>query len=64
MQKNIDKKFFVSEKIPHELVTYDNLFVLRREYLSSAVNVLTNKLKILHITKRDSFQLNCLHSDQ
>ena len=31
--------------------------VLRREYLSSAVNVLTNSLKNSDITKRDIFQL-------
>ena len=36
----------------------------RREYLSSVVNVLTNRPKILKITKRDFSQLNCLHSDQ
>ena len=34
------------------------------EYLSYAVNVLTNSLKILNITKRDFFQLNYLESDQ
>ena len=34
------------------------------EYLSSAVNVLTNSLKIFHVTKRDPFQLNYLDSDQ
>ena len=38
--------------------------LLRREYLSSAVNVLTNNLQIFHVTKRDSFQLSYLHSDQ
>ena len=38
--------------------------LLRREYLSSAVNVLTNILNISHVTKRDSFQLNYLHNDQ
>ena len=40
------------------------LSLLRTEYFSSAVNVLTNSPKILHITKRNFFQLNCLHSDQ
>ena len=39
------------------------LSLLRREYWSSAVNVLRNSLKIFHITKRDFFQLSCLHSD-
>ena len=38
--------------------------LLRREYLSLAVNVLTNSPKILNITKRHFFQLSCLHSDQ
>ena len=42
----------------------NKLCLLRREYLSSAVNVLANNLKILHITKRDFFHLNRLHSDQ
>ena len=36
------------------------LFLLTREYLSSPVNVLTNGRKILHITNRDFFHLNCL----
>ena len=38
--------------------------LLRREFLWWAVNVLRNSLRNLHITKRDFFQLNCLHSDQ
>ena len=38
--------------------------VLRREYLPSAVNVLTKCPKILHVTKGGFFQLNLLHSDQ
>ena len=38
--------------------------LLRREYLSLGVNVLRNSLKILHVTKRDFFQLNYLQSDQ
>ena len=38
--------------------------LLWRKYLSSAVNGLTNSARILDITKRDFFQLNCLHSDQ
>ena len=31
---------------------------MRREYLSSGVNVLTNSLKISDMTKADFFQLN------
>ena len=36
---------------------------LRRQYLSSAVNVLTNSYKVLHITKRHIFQLIYLQND-
>ena len=32
--------------------------ILRREYLSSGLNVLTNSLKISNVTKADFFQLN------
>ena len=42
----------------------NRLSLLRTEYLSLAVNVLTNSPKILHITKRAFFQLSCLHNDQ
>ena len=38
--------------------------ILRREHLSSAVSVLLNSPKILHITQRDFFNLSCLHRDQ
>ena len=48
--------FFLSEIITYELVA------LRREYLSSEANVLTNSLKIVHITNRDFFRLNYLPS--
>ena len=34
------------------------ILLLRREYLSSAVNYLTDSLKIFHVTKREPFQLN------
>ena len=40
-----------------------NLSLLRREYLSSAVNVLTNTYKALHLTKTDLFRLNYLQND-
>ena len=40
------------------------LFPLRREYFSSAVNMLTTSLKILLITKKDFSQLSCFHSYQ
>ena len=35
-----------------------------REHLSTAPIVLTNGLKLFHITKTDFFQLNCLPDDQ
>ena len=38
--------------------------LLTREYLSSAVNVLTNSLKISHSTNIDFLQLNYIQSDQ
>ena len=40
------------------------LFLLRREYLSSAVNVLTNSYKALRVSKTDFFRLNYLPDDQ
>ena len=62
MQSKTEKKFFFWG---HSIwIGWVKLSVLRREYLSSAVNVLTNSLKILHSTKRDFFQLNYLHNNQ
>ena len=40
------------------------LSLLGREHLSTALIVLTNSLKLLHIAKRDILQLNCLPVDQ
>ena len=40
------------------------LSLLRREYLSSTINVLIKSLKTLRVTKSDFFQRNYLHSDQ
>ena len=39
------------------------LSLLRREYWSSAVNVLTNTFKALHLIKKDFFRLNYLPND-
>ena len=39
------------------------LSLLRREYLSSAVNVLTNTYKAFHVTKTDFLRLNFLQND-
>ena len=68
---NID--FKNGKKIPEKVFCFcDNciwigcfkLSLLRREYFSSTVNVLTSSLKILPITKRDFSLLSCLHSYQ
>ena len=40
------------------------LSLLRREYLSSAVNVLTNSYKALCLTKTDFFGLNCFPNEK
>ena len=40
------------------------LSLLGTEHLSTALIVLTNSLKILHITKREFLQLNSLPVDQ
>ena len=45
-------------------IGFVKLSLLRREYLSSAVNVLSKIPDILDITKRDFFQVNCLHSNK
>ena len=60
MQKK-KKKYFSGISI---WFGYVKLSLLRREYLSSAVYFLINRLKIHHITKRDFFQINNLNSDQ
>ena len=57
MKKTIQKKFFVSEIIASELIAL-KLSPLKREYLSSTANVLTNSPKIFHITKTEFFQIN------
>ena len=54
MQEKIEKKPCVFEIMASELVVL-KLSLLRREYLSSAVNVLTNTYKALHLTKTDFF---------
>ena len=40
------------------------LSLLSREYLSTAVNVLTNSYKALRLTKTDFFRHNYLPNDQ
>ena len=61
MQEKIEKNLFVFEiSVPIGCV---KLSLLRREYWSSAVNVLTNTYKALHLTKTDLFRLNYLQND-
>ena len=63
MQETIQKKLLLLEIIASKLVPL-NFFLLRREYLSSAVNLLTNTYKALRLTKTDFFRLNYLPNDQ
>ena len=62
MEKKIEKKFFyvLDNWISIGCV---KMPLLRREYLSSAINVLTNSPKMFHMTKRDFLKLNFLDSD-
>ena len=62
MQEKIAEKLVVVEIIASEYGGI-KLSLLRREYLSSAVNVLTNTYKALHLTKTDFFRLNYLPND-
>ena len=55
-KKKIRKSFLFGENCV--LIGCVKLSLLRREYLSSAVNVLTNSYKALRLTKTDFFRLN------
>ena len=56
-KNNLEKLF------DFEIIACVKLSLVGREILISAVNVLTNSLRSLHITKREFFQHNYLHSD-
>ena len=64
--KNADKNWEKVFCFCHKCISIGSakLSLLRRVYLCSPVNVLTNSLKIFDSTKRDFFQLNYLHSHQ
>ena len=62
MQKKIRKRFLFGVNFVR--IGCVKLSLLRREYLSSAVNVLTNSYKALRLTKTDFFRLNYLPNDQ
>ena len=55
MQEKIEKKLLLFEINSLELVALNCLYW--REYLSSAVIVLTNTYKALHLTKTDFFRI-------
>ena len=60
IQIKIQKISFVSKIIASK----NKLPLLRRKYLSSAVNGITNSPQILHITQRGFLNLYWLHSNQ
>ena len=62
MQKKFRKTFLFGDNCVR--IALVELSLLRREYLSSAVNVLTNSYKALRLTKTDFFRLSYLPNDQ
>ena len=62
MEKKLEKAFCFSDN--YVRIGCVKLSLLRREYLSSAVNVLTTSYKALRLTKRDFFRLNYLPNHQ
>ena len=62
MQQKNEKIVLLCRKFPW--TGCNNFSLLRIEYLSLAVNVLTNSLKSSDITKRSIFQLSFSHSDK
>ena len=62
MQEEIEKKSCIFGIMASVLVAL-NLSLLRREYLSSAVDELTNTYKALLLTKTDFCPVNYLQSD-
>ena len=57
MQSKIDKMCFLL-KIKLLEIVVSEMCILRQEYLSSGVNVLTNSLKISDVIMADILQLN------
>ena len=60
-RKNLEKAFCFWDNFVR--IGCVKLSLLRREYWSSAVNVLTNTYKALHLIKTDFFRLNYLQND-
>ena len=63
MHRIIEKKSFFSEIIVSELVALNCLYKGDNNF-SSSVDVLRNKLKYLHSTNIDFFQLNYAQRDE
>ena len=61
-KKQFRKSFFFSDNC--FWIGIFKLTLLRTGYLSLAASVLPSSPKIWHVKKGDSFQLNCLGSDQ
>ena len=61
MQKKIQQIFFDFEIIAFELVALNNLAFTEREYLSSGLNLLTNRLKISETSKNKFLELTFFH---
>ena len=63
MDRKLEKKSFVFKIIVSELVElicpYEEENTCHRQSMFSE-----KVLMVLHLTKRDFFQLNCVHSDQ
>ena len=62
MQQKTEKKFFHVDISASDLAALNSQ--LRRKYFWPAVNVVKKCPEVLPITKRDFFEINCLHSDQ
>ena len=63
MHKKILKKFFLFETIASELVALNCLY--SEEDTCHRHSVCQERiLRFLHVTNRDFFQVNCVHSDQ
>ena len=60
-RKNSEKAFWFWDNCVR--IGCVKLSLLRKEYLSSAVNVLTSSSKTLRLTKTDFFRLNYLQND-
>ena len=61
MQKNWEQAFGFWDNCMW--ISCVKLSLLKTEYLSSAVNVLTNTYKVVYIAKRDFFQHNYVLND-